>query len=598
MQSRVNLYSMYRTHNCNQLRLENKGASVTLCGWVHRKRDHGGLLFVDLRDRYGYTQLVSDPDNFKDAYKVMDSLKPEYVVKITGEVRERPKGMCNKDIETGDVEILVKEAEIISTSEVLPFEVDQDKDLAEEIRLEYRYLDLRRDRMKKNIIMRHKIIKMIRDFMDDEGFLEIETPILIKGTPEGSREYLVPSRLYPGKFYVLPQAPQQLKQLLMVAGMDKYFQIARCFRDEDQRGDRQPEFTQLDVEMSFIEEEDILKVTETLAIELIKKLKPQKKIREIPFKRLSWQEAMDKYGSDKPDLRFDMEISDITEIVKDSEFQVFKDTAKSGDMIRALMVPGGAKFSRKELDEFTELAKNFGAKGLAHIAITEEGLKSPILKFMNEKEVSAVIEKCGAKKGDIIFIVADCFDVVCAALGQTRLECGRRFGLMNNDELVFAWILNFPLFEWSQEEQKLASAHHPFTSPCTEDIPLLDKDPQKVLARAYDLIVNGVEIAGGSIRIHNPKLQSKIFDVLKISREDVEQRFGHLLKAFSFGAPPHGGIAWGLDRFIMILQDEPNIREVIPFPKDQKARDLMVHSPSELPDSQIAEANVKVINKK
>lgn len=568
-----------------------------LSGWVHRKRDHGGFIFIDIRDRYGYTQLVSDPVNFKAAHEVLESVKPEYVVNVKGVTRERPSGNVNKDIDTGGIEVLVKEAKLLNAANVLPFEVDQEKELSEEIRLEYRYLDLRRERMKKNIVMRHKVIKFMRDFMDKEGFLEIETPILIKGTPEGSREYLVPSRLYPGKFYVLPQAPQQLKQLLMVAGMDKYFQIARCFRDEDQRGDRQPEFTQLDIEMSFVEENDILDINECLAIDLIKNLKPEKKIRDIPFKRMTWQEAMDKYGSDKPDLRFAMEISDITKIVEDSEFKVFADTVKAGKLVRALCVTGGATFTRKEITEFEEAAKEFGAKGLVSIAITNEGTKSPILKFLKDKEVNDIVETCGAKKGDMIFIIADEFKIVCSALSHIRLTCGKRFGLMDKDNLVFVWVTEFPLFEWNKDDQKFVSAHHPFTHPQDKDIELLSKSPEKIRAKAYDLVVNGVEIGGGSIRIHDSVLQSKIFDTLGISKSDAEARFGHLLKAFTFGAPPHGGIAWGLDRFIMILQDEPNIREVIPFPKDQKARDLMVHAPSELPDEQVMEANVKIIKK-
>ncbi|MBU1992406.1 aspartate--tRNA ligase [Patescibacteria group bacterium] len=585
---------MYRTHNCNQLKADDEKSCVTLSGWAHRVRDHGGLIFIDIRDRYGYTQLVSDPDNLKETHKAMEQIKSEYVIKITGTVRKRPDGMVNKSIDTGEVEVVVKELEILNEADVLPFEVDQDKDLSEEIRLEHRYLDLRRDRMKNNVIMRHKIIKYIRDHMDKREFLEIETPILIKGTPEGSREYLVPSRLHPGKFYVLPQAPQQLKQMLMVAGMDKYFQIARCFRDEDQRGDRQPEFTQLDIEMSFVEEEDVLKVNEELAVELIKKLKPAKKVRDVPFIKMSWQEAMDKYGSDKPDLRFKMEITDITDLVKDSGFQVFADAVKAGNLVRALKVDGGAEFSRKDIDGFTEIAKEFGAKGLVHISIGDE-IKSPISKFVKEKELKTIIDKCGAKKGDMIFIVADEFKVVCETLSHIRVECGKRFNLMDKDNLVFVWITHFPLFEFNKEDGKLVSSHHPFTHPMEEDIDLLDEEPEKVRAKAYDLVLNGVEIAGGSIRIHDPKLQSKIFDILGISKEDAGLRFGHLLKAFTFGAPPHGGIAWGLDRFIMLMQDEPNIREVIPFPKDQKGRDLMVHAPSELPDEQIAEANIRLL---
>jgi len=586
---------MYRTHLLNELTKEHVGQSVTLSGWVHRRRDHGGLIFIDLRDRYGLTQIVSDPSANSDAHAIMEGLRSEYVVSVTGVVRERPAGQENDKMATGEIEVLIDSVRVLNAAKTPPFEIDQDKNVNEEARLKYRYLDLRRERMKNNMVMRHRFIKRMRDLFDAQDFVEIETPILIKGTPEGSREYLVPSRLYAGKFFVLPQSPQQLKQLLMVAGMDRYFQVARCFRDEDQRGDRQPEFTQLDMEMSFVEEEDVMSLNESIMTQLFQELVPHKEILSTPFPRLTWHEAMERYGSDKPDLRFDMQIQDVSEIVKDCGFQVFSGAVKNGGVVKALVVEGGAEFTRKEIDAFTELAKVYGAKGLAYIQMTPEGAKSPILKFF-EDEGAALLSKVGAKTGDIVFFGADTFEIVCTALGNVRLACGDRFELRDPNKLAFCWVTDFPLFEYSEEENRYVSAHHPFTCPKDEDVDRLETDPKSVLAKAYDLALNGSEIAGGSIRIHDPELQSRIFTALGISKEDAKLRFGHLLGAFEYGAPPHGGIAWGLDRIVMLLQDEPNIREVIAFPKDQKAKDLMVGAPSELPVKQIEEANVQMIN--
>lgn len=585
---------MLRTHTCDDLTAAQIGSKVTLCGWVHRRRDHGGLIFIDLRDRYGITQVVSDPNVSKEVHSMADKVRPEYVVSVTGTVRKRPEGMANTKMKSGEIEVLVNDFVIFNHAKTPPFEIDQDKEIGEDLRLKYRYLDLRRDRMKGNIITRHKAIKMIRDIMDEKGFLEIETPILIKGTPEGSREYLVPSRLYPGTFYVLPQSPQQLKQLLMVAGFDRYFQIARCFRDEDQRGDRQPEFTQLDVEMSFVEEEDIMDVNEEIMIKLVENLVPHKKILKKPFTRLTWKQSMDKYGSDKPDLRFGLEICDVGEMVKDSGFKVFTDAIKAGGFVRALKIDGGASMARREIDELTEIAKIYGAKGLAYIQITEDGPKSSLLKFLTEKEIKAILDRTGAKAGDIIFFCADKYLTVCGALGHIRLSCAEKYKLRDPDIFAFCWIYDFPLFEWNDQEQCLQAAHHPFTSPKDEDVKLLDGKPESVRAKAYDLALNGSEVAGGSIRIHDAALQAKIFEILKISKEDASHRFGHLLHAFEFGAPPHGGIAWGLDRFIMLLRDEPNIREVIAFPKDQKAKDLMLSAPSAMPDQQISEMHIRI----
>lgn len=585
---------MHRTHTCNDLGVREVGTEVTLCGWVHRRRDHGGLIFVDLRDRYGITQVVSDPSAFAEMHKIADKLRPEFVISITGNVRQRPEGMRNEKMHTGVVEVLISDIKILNSSKTPPFEIDQEKDVGEDLRLKYRYLDLRRERMKNNMIMRYKVIKMIRDIMDEKGFLEIETPILIKGTPEGSREYLVPSRLYPGNFFVLPQSPQQLKQLLMVAGMDRYFQIARCFRDEDQRGDRQPEFTQLDMEMSFVDEEDLMQLNEEIMIRICENLVPHKKIVKKPFPRFTWKEAMDKYGSDKPDLRFGMEIVDVSDLVKDCAFKVFTDALKVGGVVRALKVDGGAAFARSEIDDLTEVAKIYGAKGLAYIQVTDDGPKSSLLKFFDVVLVNRFIERTGAKAGDIIFFAADEYMTACQVLGHIRLACADKFKLKDPGLFAFCWIYDFPMFSWNKDEQNLQAEHHPFTCPKDEDIGLLEDKPETARAKAYDLALNGSEIGGGSIRIHDSAMQAKIFDILKISKEDAERRFGHLLRAFEYGAPPHGGIAWGLDRLIMLFMDEPNIREVIAFPKDQKAKDLMLSAPSEMPDKQVAEMHIRV----
>ncbi|MBU0705740.1 aspartate--tRNA ligase [Patescibacteria group bacterium] len=589
---------MYRSHTCNELTAKNVGKKVTLSGWVHRRRDHGGIIFIDLRDRYGLTQIVFDPEFDKKALDVADKVRPEYVLKVTGEVRKRIEGQNNPNMSTGEIEVYIDKIEILNDAKTPPFEIDIEKGVNEELRLKYRYLDLRHERLQKNIILRHKMVKMIRDFMDKEDFLEIETPILIKGTPEGSREYLVPSRLYPGKFFVLPQSPQQLKQLLMIAGFDRYFQMARCFRDEDQRGDRQPEFTQLDVEMSFVEEKDVMEITERLFIKLTEKLAPHKKIQKKPFPILTWKEAMERYGSDKPDLRFKMEMTDISDIVSESGFGVFKNAVTSGGVVKALKVEGIADWPRSELDKMEEVAKIYGAKGLAYFVYRENEIKSPITKFLSEKEIAEITKKTGAKKGDIVFFGADSFVTACESLGQVRLTCGDKLKLRNPDVFAYLWVNEFPLFERDKETGEIGAVHHPFTRPMTEDLKYLDSEPEKARSVAYDIVLNGVEVGGGSIRIHEQKLQQKIFDILKITPEDAEIRFGHMLEAFSYGAPPHGGIAPGLDRLVMLFADEPNIREVIAFPKDQKAKDLVLGAPSVMPEKDVTEANIKIINEK
>jgi aspartyl-tRNA synthetase len=556
---------MYRSHTCSDLNASHVGNTVTLAGWVHRRRDHGGLIFIDLRDRYGLTQVVIDPSH-EAVHGLAEDVRSEYVLQVTGAVRRRPEGSENKNMATGEIELVVSEMKVLNPAKTTPFEIDIAQDPNEELRLKYRYLDLRRERMKNNIVARHKIVKTIRDYMDRHDFVEIETPILIKGTPEGSREYIVPSRVYPGKFFVLPQSPQQMKQLLMVAGMDRYFQIARCFRDEDQRGDRQPEFTQLDVEMSFVDAEDIMNLNEGLMIELVEKFVPHKKLLKKPFPRLTWKEAMSKYGSDKPDLRFGMEICDVSELVAGCGFKVFADAISNGGVVFALRVEGAAGFTRKQIDDLTEVAKIYGAKGLAYIVMEEAGVKSPIAKFFSEEEMAKLVAASGAKTGDIVFFGADEFDIAATALGQVRLSCGDTLGLRRADELAFCWIYEFPLFEYSKEDKRIVSAHHPFTAPMAEDVAMLDTNPRAVRAKAYDLALNGSEVGGGSIRIHDATEQAKIFEVLGISKEDCEARFGHMIHAFEYGAPPHGGIAWGIDRLVMIFRDEPNIREVIAFP--------------------------------
>lgn len=587
---------MYRTHTCQELRSSHEGQTITLSGWVHRRRDHGDLIFIDLRDRYGITQMVFNPSLAPETHILAGELRTEYVIQVQGKVRVRPKGMENTKLATGEIEVEAEKLVILNRAKTPPFEIDQELNPTEELRLKYRYLDIRRERMKQNIIFRHQFIKRLRDLMDAQGFIEVETPMLMKGTPEGSREFIVPARLYPGTFYVLPQSPQQLKQLLMVAGMDRYFQIARCFRDEDSRGDRQPEFTQLDMEMSFVEEEDVIQTNEKVLTQLLQELVPHKKILSTPFPRLTWKEAMLRFGSDKPDMRFGMELQEVSDIVSQSEFQVFRTVTEQGGIVQSLCVKGGADFTRKQIDDLTELAKIYGAKGLAYIQWTGEGPKSPILKFLSEEELQKLQERTGAKTGDALFFTADEFEVACTALGYVRLLCGDWLNLKEPDLLALCWVTDFPLFEYSAEENRLVSAHHPFTSPKNEDLALLDSEPRKVLAKAYDIAMNGSEIGGGSIRIHSPEVQQKIFEVLGLNPEEIQRRFGHLLEAFSYGAPPHGGIAWGLDRIIMLLRDEPNIREVIAFPKDSKAKDHLTGAPSELPEATLKEMHIRSLS--
>lgn len=583
---------MYRSHTNNELQSKHVGEDVTLCGWVHRRRDHGGVIFIDLRDRYGLTQVVFDPQINAKPHTLADKLRPEFVIQISGKVRTRPEGQENKNLETGEIEVICDELTILNESKTPPFEIDQDKHVGEEHRLTYRYLDLRKTRMQHNLVLRHEVNRHIRNYMSDRNFLEIETPMLVKGTPEGSREYLVPSRLYHGNFYVLPQSPQQMKQLLMVAGYDKYFQIARCFRDEDQRGDRQPEFTQLDIEMSFVEQEEILQLIEGLMIEMSEKHQAHKKIQSKPFPRLSFHDAMNRYGSDKPDIRFEMELQDVTELVRGSDFKVFS----AAKCVKALCVPGYAAKPRSYFEtKLTDFVKEHGAKGLAYIMYTEEGPKAPIVKFLGDELVAKITKEVGAKQGDVVFFAADEWNIACESLGALRKRIAEEENMIPKDVLAYCWVLHAPMFEMSKETGEIGATHHPFTRPHKGDEQLVYDEPLKALSESHDIVLNGYEIGGGSVRIHERDLQKRIFEILKVSEEDTERRFGHILRAFEYGAPPHGGIALGLDRVIMLFCDEPNIREVIAFPKDQKAKDLMFGAPSPMPAAQVAEAGVQVL---
>ncbi len=572
--------------DCGALRKEHAGKVVTLSGWVHRRRDHGGLIFVDLRDRSGLVQVVFDPDTSKDNFVQAEKLRSEFCVQIKGEVSIRPAGLENKELATGEIEVKAKELNILSTSQVLPFALDTRTDVDENVRLRYRYLDLRRPELQQNFILRHRITKAVRDFLDQEGFLEVETPMLTKSTPEGARDYLVPSRVNPGTFYALPQSPQIFKQLLMVSGFEKYFQIAKCFRDEDLRKDRQPEFTQIDMEMSFIDTEDIYSLIERMFTHIFDKVMGIK--LTTPFPRMTYAEGMRRYGSDKPDTRFGIELTDVSDLVSNCGFKVFADTVAKGGEVKGICVPGCADYTRKQLDDLTLLAQELGAKGLAYMLVKEE-VKSPIAKFFTPEEIKALLERMGAKEGDLVLFVADKPTTVAAVLGRLRLDFGAELGLIPENQLNFLWVVDFPLLEWSEEEKRYVAVHHPFTSPKDKDF---DKDPANAVAKAYDLVLNGVELGGGSIRIHDAELQAKLFSVLGISPEDAEDKFGFLLKAFKFGPPPHGGIAFGLDRMIWLLAGAESIRDVIAFPKTQKAVCLLTDAPSLVSEKQLRELHV------
>jgi aspartyl-tRNA synthetase len=576
-----------RTHYCGHITENLVGQTVTVKGWVAKRRDLGGLIFFDLRDREGIVQCIVNNDNQR-VFQIGDKIRGEYVVEVTGKVvkRENP----NPDLKTGNVEIVVKEITILNTALTPPFYITDEHEADANLRLKYRYLDLRRPKMLKNLMVRSKTTKVVRDYLDSHGFVDVETPILFKSTPEGARDYIVPSRVNPGTFYALPQSPQLLKQLLMVSGLDRYYQIARCFRDEDLRADRQPEFTQIDIEVSFLERNTFFSIIEGLVKEVFSKIKGIE--IQTPFKHMDYNEAMNKYGSDKPDTRFGMEIHDLSDILKSTEFKVFSQTIQSGGTVRAIKAQG--EFSRKEIDAFTDFVKKYGAKGLAWIALKDGEIKSPIGKFLSEEELKGIIEVLQAKDGDTILIVADNVKTTLQSLGALRLHIAKKLDIIDKNKLNFLWIVNFPLLEYDEEEKRYIAAHHPFTSPLLEDLHLLDTNPEKVRANAYDLVLNGVELAGGSVRIHQSEVQQKVFKAIGLTEEMAKEKFGFLLEGLSYGAPPHCGIAFGLDRLVMEMVDTENIRDVIAFPKTTSASDLMTDAPSPVDPKQLEELKISL----
>jgi len=586
------LKGLKRTHMCGELTVEDVDKSVVVMGWVQRRRDHGGLVFIDLRDRTGIVQVVFNNEVSSEAFEKVQGVRSEYVLAIEGKVVKRAPENVNPKIATGEIEIYANTLKILSKSETPPFPIEDRSNVSEAIRLKYRYLDLRRPSMQKNLMTRFKITKVVRDFLNKNGFIEIETPLLIKSTPEGARDYLVPSRIYPGKFYALPQSPQIFKQLLMISGFDKYYQIAKCLRDEDLRADRQPEFTQIDIEMSFVEVDDVLEINEKMIAQIFKETLGIDV--PIPFKRLSYQEAMERFGTDKPDLRFGMELKDLSDIVSRSEFNVFKTALKNSGSVRGINVKSAASMPRRQLDELVELAKTYGAKGLLWMQVFENEVKSPATKFLSEEEIEKILERLEAETGDLLLVVADKDEIVFDTLGHLRLELGKRLNLIDENKYEFVWIVDFPLLEYDSEEKRYVAKHHPFTAPKDEDIDLLEKEPLKVRAKAYDIVLNGVEIGGGSIRIHDTELQKRMFKVLGFSEEKAWERFGFLMEAFKYGAPPHGGIAYGLDRLAMIITGSDTIRDVIAFPKTQNAVCLMTDAPSEVSEEQLKELHIKV----
>ncbi len=580
-----------KTNNCGELNLSDIDKEVTLSGWVDCVRDLGGMIFIELRDRTGFFQLVSDPQKNPEIHKIFEGIRSEYVITIKGKVTRRPEETYNEKLPTGQVEIYPDEVEILSEAKPLPFVLDDDG-VSEDVRLKYRYLDIRRPKMFNNLKLRHKVVQAVRNYLSNQDFLEVETPVLINTTPEGARDYLVPSRVQPGKFYALPQSPQIFKQLLMVGGVERYYQVAKCFRDEDLRADRQPEFTQIDLEMSFVEQKDIIEMVEGLLKEGFKaagvEVKP-------PFKQMTWQEAMDKYGSDKPDVRFGLELFDIGDIILNSEFEIVKKTLQAGGIVRGIRIPNGASYSRKEIDDITKLAVSFGAKALANIIYNADGTaKSPVLKFVTEEQAQQIKERAQAQDGDIIFFVADKPKLVYDIMGRLRLYFGKKLNLIDENQHALLWIVDFPMFEWSDEEERFMAMHHPFTSPCLEDLDKLDSgDLGNVKSIAYDIVYNGTELGGGSVRIHSPEVQKKIFSALKLTDEDVQRKFGFMVNALQYGTPPHAGLAIGLDRWIALLCKSDSIRDVMAFPKNSAAKDLMCNAPTEADYKQLRELYIK-----
>ncbi|MDD2480859.1 MAG: aspartate--tRNA ligase [Lutispora sp.] len=582
-----------RTHMCGELSISNLNEEISLTGWVQKSRDLGGLLFLDLRDRTGILQVVFNKDKDSELFEYAQKIRGEYVISVSGIVGKRDEKAINKKMKTGYIELLANNVKIISKAETPPIYIEDDLNASENLRLKYRYLDLRRPAMQNIFFVRHNVNKLIRGYFDRKSFIEVETPVLTKTTPEGARDYLVPSRVQPGKFFALPQSPQLFKQILMVSGFDKYFQIVKCFRDEDLRADRQPEFTQLDMEMSFVESDDVMEIIEGLMKEIFKSIKEVE--ITLPLPRLTYKEAMNRYGSDKPDVRFNLELKDLGDLLSNSEFKVFSDAIKNGGSIKAINAEGcGTKLSRKEIDSLGEFVKTYRAKGLAWINFTEEGIKSPIAKFLKEQEMKSIVERMNAKTGDIIFIVADNSRTVYDSLGQLRLELGKKYNLIDKTKIGLLWVTEFPLLDYDENEKRYVAIHHPFTSPMDEDINLLDSEPLNVRAKAYDIVLNGYELGGGSIRIHDSELQEKMFNLLGFSKEEAWRKFGFLLEAFKYGTPPHGGLAIGIDRLIMLLTDTDNIRDVIAFPKTQSASCLMTDAPSLADERQLAELKIKL----